>query len=105
MSTEVSKSKCLNSESATVGLHWLTAATAMEERHVLAKLGRSSFGKPERPGGFGHPAHRVHESGAKLYCGSDIETQPIVLNVPGEVCETWSTQMVDYVNIFEGWVT
>ncbi len=79
---------------ATAGVHWLTGSTwadLMAVQHVMGPLG-----PPERPGGYGHPSKRVHESGTAVYCGSDVQKQPVVINAPGEVCETWADQVAGW---------
>lgn len=88
---------------ATAGVHWLTLATSADEQHVDECLG--GLGAPERPGGFGHPCHRVHESGARVYCGSRFDEQPIVINAPGEVCEGWADPLLGFGVELEAWVT
>lgn len=37
---------------------------------------------------YGQPRRIVHETGAQVYFGSDREDQPLVVNMPGECCET-----------------
>jgi hypothetical protein len=88
---------------AEVGLHWWTAAThkSVEEiQHVMGKLA-----PPETPGAYGQPCFRVHESGTRIYCGSERPTQPSVINAPGEVCEGWSTQLLNWSVMLDAWAT
>jgi hypothetical protein len=76
---------------ATAGVHWLTGSTGATVETVQSVLGKLS--RPEGPGGFGHPFKRFHESGTAVYCGSSAPDQPIVINAPGEVCETWADEI------------
>jgi hypothetical protein len=45
-------------------------------------------------GGFGHPFHFMHESGAQVFCGSKRDDQPVVVNASGQVCEVFAEQLV-----------
>jgi hypothetical protein len=45
---------------------------------------------------FNQPCSVGHESGARLFFGSEREDQPCVVNCPGEVCEGWSDECVDW---------
>lgn len=86
--------RTVSSVQATAGVHWLTGSTPadpMAVQHVMGHLG-----PPERPGGYGHPWKRVHESGAAVYCGSEVSGQPVVINAPGEVCETWAGDLANW---------
>jgi len=88
---------------ASVGVHWWTAATHRtvdEVRYVLGDLG-----PPETPGAFGQPSFRCHESGTRVYCGSPRSTQPIVINAGGEVCEGWWKQLAEWTDTLGAWVT
>ncbi len=80
---------------ATAGVHWLTGSTSHSLDEVQYVLGR--LGRPERPGGYGHPFKRIHESGTAVYCGSDVPGARIVINAPGEVCESWSPQITHWL--------
>ena len=84
-------------------MHWWTAATALPVEHVRDVMG--PLGEPERPGGFGQPFKRIHESGAAVYCGSDRPGQPLVINAPGEVCEGWSNELVTWTRSLGAWCT
>ncbi len=61
--------------------------------------------KRESPGGLGHPYRRVHESGTVVFCGSDRPGQPVVINAPGEVCETWAQELITWSVEMKAWVT
>lgn len=88
---------------ASTGVHWLTFATAKPVDEVCQVLG-GGFGQVERQGAFFQPKSRCHESGARVYFGSERSTQPVVVNMPGEVCEGWSTEGVRWAGAL-GWVT
>ncbi len=88
---------------ATAGVHWLTMGTDAPMDHVEDVFG--GLGEPERPGAYGHPFKRVHESGAAVYCGSRLAGQPLVVNVPGEVCETWAEPILVYSVELDAWLT
>lgn len=77
------------------GLHWYTFTAGRDHDRVMDALG-GGFSQVEKRGGFGHPMRYVHESGAEVYCGSDREDQPVVVNCPGEVCEGWAAQAVGW---------
>jgi hypothetical protein len=87
----------------TAGVHWWTAATGLDVKGIERVIG--PLGPRERPGGFGHPFKRVHESGASVYFGSDLGGQPTVINAPGEVCESWWQQLADWSEQLGAWVT
>ena len=80
---------------ASCGIHWLTGSTRASLLDVQSVCGRLS--KAEGPGGFGHPMKRYHESGMKVYCGSESPDHPLVIEAPGEVCETWGPQIAGYL--------
>jgi hypothetical protein len=75
------------------GLHWLRYSFSRPFDEVREVIGGGwSDGLPG--GHFNQPRHVVHESGAKLFYGSSRVEQPIVLEVPGEVCETHAGDFV-----------
>jgi hypothetical protein len=85
------------------GVHWLTAGTSRPMNAVEHVMGR--LGDRERGGRFGQPFKRVHESGAAVYFGSDVPGQPLVIDAPGEICETWAPELLEMVRQVEGWIT
>jgi hypothetical protein len=87
-----------------VGIHWWTFSTPCEVEGVLDVLG-GVCSETEYVGGFGHPMHVVHESGARVYFGSKVEGQPVVVNAPGEACEVAAEQLVRAAADLEGRVT
>jgi hypothetical protein len=89
---------------ATVGLHWWTFTSSRSVNDVLECLG-GSFGSPEPVGGYGHPSSICHESGARVYFGSTREDQPVCVNMPGNVCETWAGEGVTWAEDLAGVVT
>ena len=78
------------------GVHWWTACTALPESAVMDAFpgGSSSFSKTEARPCFGQPLRRIHESGMELHFGSSRKDQPVVFNASGEVCETWSSEII-----------
>lgn len=95
---------CVAVMSAQVGFHWLTFSTGVKLDDLLKIMG-GSFGDTERRGGFGNPFRITHESGAVIYHGAKSKDQPRVVNVPGEVCETWSADGLRWAKESCGWVT
>ena len=89
----------------SVGLHWWTAGLPLKLSTLDVQSVLGPLGKPEGPGGYGHPSRRVHESGAAVYCGSERPDQPMVLNAPGEVCEAWGRQLLEWTEQLGGWAT
>src|SRR5947209_1531101 len=87
------------------GCQWWTAAFYCSEEEVMRRMGFDSWSKPQSPGGFGHPMKRVHETGAMLYVGNNAETQPVVLNASGTVCESWASELMDWTFELNGWAT
>lgn len=90
--------------SAAVGIHWWTFSTSVEAEAVLDVLD-GSHSEVEYVGGFGHPQHVVHETGAKVYFGSKRKEQPVVVNAGGEVCERASADLVAWADALGGRVT
>jgi hypothetical protein len=87
----------------SVGVHWWTAATHKTITEIKSVMG--DLGPPEAPGAFGQPTFRCHESGTRVYCGSERSSQPIVINAPGEVCEGWWKQLAGWTDDLGAWVT
>lgn len=69
-----------------IGGHWLTFVTEKPLEAVLDVLAGKS-GAVEQTFAFGHKKRLGHETGAYVYFGSPSPDQPIVVNLPGEVCE------------------
>lgn len=88
---------------ATSAVHWMTVPvpgkSLVELAHLVGPLHRAAGG------GMGHPERYVHESGAKVYAGSDRASQPIVVDVPGDVCEGWGQTWVEWFHDLGGYVT
>ncbi len=84
----------MSQTTGSVGVHWWTAATYKTITEVKSVMG--DLGPPEAPGAFGQPTFRCHESGTRVYCGSERSSQPIVINAPGEVCEGWWKQLAGW---------
>ena len=80
---------------ATFGLHWWRFVTGIRDPDEVAAgivgVSGGEFGSPERRGGYNHPLRMVHDSGAALYFGSHVESQPIVVDVSGESCDRLSS--------------
>jgi hypothetical protein len=93
----------MSQTTAAVGVHWWTAATTKTILDVKSVLG--DLGPAETPGGFGQPTFRCHESGTRVYCGSERADQPIVINAGGEVCEGWWQHLARCTDDLGGWVT
>jgi hypothetical protein len=88
----------------TVGLHWWTFTSSRTVNDVLERLG-GSFAPAEPRGGYGHPSSICHESGARVYFGSRREDQPVCVNMPGNVCETWAAEGITWAEDLAGVVT
>ena len=87
---------------ARFGVHWLTfTVPGMASDSVLDALG-GGVGRVESIGGFGQPLSRCHESGARVYFGSDRPDQPVCVNVPGEVCDDWSAEAIAWACDLKG---
>lgn len=78
----------MSESDAQAGLHWLTFTHRGDVEQVLDRLG-GSFSSVEAIGGYGQPRSVCHESGTRVFFGSERHDQPICVNMPGEVCETW----------------
>jgi hypothetical protein len=89
---------------ATVGLHWWTFTTPRAVDDVLERVG-GSFAPVEPIGGYGHPRSICHESGARVFFGSAREDQPVCVNMPGHVCETWAREGITWAEDLAGVVT
>lgn len=89
---------------AATGIHWWTFSTPVEVEGVLDVLG-GSHTPPEFVGGFGHPQHVVHETGAKVYFGSKDEKARVVVHASGEVCEQAAGELVTAADSLGGRVT
>lgn len=89
---------------ATCGMHWLTFTSESDVEGVLDALG-GRFAGDQGKGGFGHPSSFLHESGAAVFHGSKRDDQPVVVNVPGETCESWSGEMLQAAMQLRGVVT
>lgn len=95
----------VSSDSAVrTGLHWyrFSSRRAWED---VADLVPGSWADPEWRGGFNQPRSVVHESGARLYFGSEKAQQPVVVNCPGEVCERFADEAVAWSSAAEGRVS
>jgi len=86
------------------GGHWLTFATKYGAEHVLDVLG-GGHGGAENMWAFGHPKRVVHESGTVVHFGSPRDDQPTVVNLPGETCEGYYSDGLDWAEKLSGWVT
>ena len=73
---------------STIGGHWLTFTTPGRALGDVLEVMGGRMGSPEPLRAYGHPRRVVHECGAQVYFGSEREDQPVVVNLPGEVCET-----------------
>lgn len=92
-------------DQVSAGIHWLTfACRGRSSDEVLAGMG-GGHGRAEDIGGFGHPRSLVHESGSRVYFGASDDSQPVVVNVPGEVCDAWSEQAVSWAVDLGAYVT
>lgn len=89
---------------AATGVHWLTFSTQVPLTEVRRVMG-DSFGDADGPGAYGHPCSCGHESGARLYLGSPRRGQPLVVNVPGEVCDDWSQEALQWAEGCRGRVS
>jgi hypothetical protein len=89
---------------ARTGLHWWTFTSGQSQEAVCDRLG-GSFSQVEGIGGYGHPYSICHESGARVYFGSPRDDQPVCVNVPGEVCDSWSGEAVTWAQDLAGVVT
>lgn len=87
----------------TVGIHWITAAALKPVGKLIDIMG-GGFGPVENKPLFGHPKMRVHESGASIHYGA-LGRQPVVLNVPGDTCDTWSDEALRWCHDFGAHVT
>lgn len=89
------------------GLHWYTLAvplgTALDR--VMDVVGGNYGQHPEIGGGFNHPHHMLSDRGVRIYFGSRREDQPIVINATGEVCESWSDELISAAAELEARVT
>lgn len=89
---------------AAVGLHWLTFACRTAVDQVCDRL-RGGFAPVETIGGYGHPKSVCNESGARVFFGSKREDQPTVVNLPGEVCEGWAAEGIEWAEQLGAYVT
>jgi hypothetical protein len=71
----------------SIGGHWLTFTVPGRGLGDVLDVMGGRIGDSEQLRAYGHPRRVVHETGAQLYYGSDRDDQPIVVNLPGEVCE------------------
>ena len=86
-------------------IHWLTfTAPGCSTDQVMEVMG-GGFGRAEERGAFGQPRSLTHESGARLFFGSPRPEQPVVVNVPGEVCDDWSQEATAWAKDLRGVVT
>lgn len=90
--------------SAQFAGHWLTVATCLEA-DAVCDLIPGGFSQVELIGGFNQPRSRGHESGARVYFGSPRDAQPVVLNLPGEVCEHWWDEGLAWAAAIRGRIT
>lgn len=79
---------------STCGIHYLTQTAGRDMDRIRDALGGEFSDVTER-GGFGQPRSFVHETGVQIYFGSTRADQPICLNAPGEVCETYADWLLD----------
>ena len=91
-------------EAPSVGLHWLTFTTDHSAEDALDCMGGDSAAA-EPMGGYGHPRSVAHECGARVYFGSHRDEQPVVVNMPGEVCEGHGAAGVMWAERLAGVVT
>ena len=61
--------------------------------------------EPRTAGAFGQPRSLTHESGARVFFGSPRPEQPVVVNVPGEVCDDWSKEATTWARDLHATVT
>ena len=97
MSTEVIDINC--------GVHWLTFTAGSELERVMAAFPTHNFSSMQDKGGRGHPGHILHESGARIYCGSWRDDQPIVVDADGTTCESWAKELLHTAKDLGGIVT
>ena len=76
---------------ARFGVHWWRFSTATadvdEVLDSITGVSGGDFGPSESRGAFNQPRRFLHTSGASVYFGSSVESQPIVIEVPGQACE------------------
>jgi hypothetical protein len=89
---------------ASTGLHWFTFTTDHSVNDVMERLG-GGWAPVEPLGGYGHPRSICHESGARVYFGSERQDQPVCVNLTGEVCEEWSGEGVSWAEDLAAVVT
>lgn len=70
-------------------IHWLRYSLRCDYRAVRDSIGGEWSEPVERPA-YNQPRHVLHETGARLYYGSEFEHQPNVLDVAGEVCDGYA---------------
>ena len=72
---------------ARFGVHWWRFSTATadvdEVLDSITGVSGGDFGPSESRGAFNQPRRFLHTSGASVYFGSSVESQPIVIEVPG----------------------
>ena len=79
---------------ASYAYHWQRWTSYKTLDEVCDTIG-GEFSETRQRGAFNQPFHVQHESGAKVFFGSPYDTQPIVLEVPGEACEKASQKFLD----------
>lgn len=73
------------------GVHWWRFGTDVADvdqvLDSITGVSGGDFGPVEPRGAYNQPTRYLHTSGAAVYFGSQVQGQPIVVDVPGEACE------------------
>jgi len=85
------------------GIHWGRFSLRQDHCEVMTKIG-GAWSTPLPRGGFSHPCHVLHDTGAKLFFGGHVD-QPRVLEVPGQTCESHAKRFCDVAHEMRGLVT
>lgn len=87
-----------------MGNHWRTFVTDGSVEDVRSVMG-GGWGEPEDVGGYGHPRSIAHESGSRVYFGAKSAGQPVCVNMPGQACETWGAEGLEWCERLAGRTT
>lgn len=85
--------------------HWLTCSTPLDGETARTRLDLGDWSLPIKANAFGGTCtqYRMHETGAKLY---EDGTEPFsILDVPGDVCDTWGDDWLQWSTRIHGKVT
>jgi hypothetical protein len=82
--------------------HWLTFSSRFCEEDAREIVG-PGWSRPMKASRFRLPESRMHETGARMYF--DGTDSGCVIDVPGEVCETWASEWFSKASLLDGKVT